>query len=102
MAKLFISEFSRQGRDIDGHLIPAVPLPERTAQTVAIASTSAQSAALDVGTGMVRLCADVTCSIAVGTNPTATADSLRLAANVPEYFSVQPGQSLKIAVISNT
>lgn len=69
-------------------------------QTVAIGGASAQSAAFNAATTLVRIHADSVCSILFGLNPTATATSARLAAGQTEYFGVYPGT--KVAVITNT
>jgi hypothetical protein len=50
-------------------------------------------------TAMIRVHTDAICSIAIGTAPTATTSTKRLAANQTEYFGVAPGQ--RIAVITN-
>lgn len=100
MATLYITELEEQGRDGNNQLAPAPQLPPVAQQTVAVGAGSIQSAALNARTRMVRLVSDVACSIDVGANPTATATSLRLSANVPEYFAVKAG--LKIAAIANS
>jgi len=74
--------------------------PAVTDQTVAISGSSAQSAAFNAKTYLVRIHTDSICSILFGANPTAAATNARLAANQTEYFIVQPGQ--KVAVISNS
>lgn len=100
MATLYITEFAStaiaQGQQIAAALIPVL-----VNQTVAIAGASAQSAALNAGTTLVRLNTDTACSILVGANPTATTSVMRMSAGATEYFVVQPNSALKIAVISN-
>jgi hypothetical protein len=104
MAKLYITEYFKIGRD--GNSLPIQSGLEDGSTTVDQTpisfSTSTQSAALNAKTVMVRVHTDSICSIAFGTNPTATTNNKRLAANTTEYFSVDPGKSLKIAVITNT
>lgn len=95
MAKVYISEYEDNGRSI-GAQEPS--LVEQT--PVAIGGTSAQSAAFAATTRIVRIHTDAICSIAFGSNPTATANSKRLAAGQTEYFGVQGGH--KVAVITNT
>lgn len=102
MATLYITEFSAQTRDGGGAVLPAALMPPIAEQTVAISGASAQSSALQPGTNFVRVSSDVVCSIKVGTNPTAAATNMRLAAGSVEYFAVLPSQTMKVAVISNT
>lgn len=101
MPNLYITEFQHEGVDAMGRIMPvakALPLAE---QKVSF-STSTQSAVLNANTTLVRLHTDSTCSVAFGTNPTATTSKMRLVSDQTEYFSVQPNSELKIAVISNT
>ncbi|MBP9714802.1 MAG: hypothetical protein KBD60_14140, partial [Sterolibacterium sp.] len=75
--------------------------PSITEQTpVVIGGGSLQSAAFNGATRVVRLHTDAICSVAFGANPTATANTKRMAANSTEYFGVEPGH--KVAVITNT
>ena len=99
MAKLYVTEFG--GTAASG--LPVGVAPPIVDQTpVVIGAGSLQSAAFDYATVLVRIHNDATspCSIAFGTNPTATANSMRIAANATEYFAVKGGQ--KVAVIQNT
>lgn len=99
MATLYIAEFTESAfGQIAGHA-PVAALPAVTEQTVAISGASAQSSAFGNQTEIIRVHTDTTCSILVGTNPTATAAKLRMVADQTEYFAVQPGD--KIAVITN-
>jgi hypothetical protein len=94
MAILNIAEFNGTG-----NVSPLTfNLPPVTTQNVTVGATSAQSAALNAQTRMVSLCADASCYIAVGVNPTAEAGSLYLPADCPTAFSVAGGH--KIAVIA--
>jgi hypothetical protein len=99
MAILYISEynslFAVPGQV--GQMAMGAPVVQ---QTVAIGAGSVQSAALGGTSNFIRVHTDVICSIAFGTNPTATVTSMRLAANQTEYFGVGPGT--KVAVIANT
>lgn len=69
-------------------------------QVVAIGAASVQSTAI-AGTkrAAVRLVATVDCHIAISKAPTATATSMLLAANQPEYFKLC--DDYKIAVIQD-
>jgi DUF917 family protein len=80
---------------------PMMGMPKVAGQTVAIGATTVQSAAFNANTQIIRLESDVVCSVEIGgANPVATAASQRMAAGVPEYFAVTPGD--KLAVITNT
>lgn len=103
MATLYITEFSNQARDAGGFLAGGVPqMPAVATQTVAIGAGSVASAAFNSATKMIRVHADAICSVKIGgTNPTAAATDMRMAANSPpEYFGVTAGD--KLAVIQNT
>ena len=94
MAKVYVTEFAA----IDLNVSREPPLAE---QTVAIGGGSVQcSNAFHASTRVIRVHTDAICSIALSGNPTATANTRRLAANQTEYFGVEGGQ--KIAVITNT
>lgn len=97
MATLYVAEFERP-RNQWVNIGNAPPIAE---QTVAITGASVQCTnAFNSKTALIRLKTDAICSIAIGTNPTATTSTMRLSAEDTEYFSVSP--NMKIAVISNT
>lgn len=96
MPLLYVTEF--QGNFSGLQLVLTPPITDQT--PVNFGSGVASSAAFQSFTRIVRLEADSICSIAWGTNPTATTSNMRLAAGMPEYFAVQGGQ--KVSVISNT
>jgi hypothetical protein len=101
MATLYVAEFNRLGLDRRGNEeVPIAQNPPVAEQTVAMSGTSAQSNAFSGKTTVIRVHTDAVCSILIGTNPTATAAKMRLAADQTEYFGVLPGD--KIAVITNT
>lgn len=100
MATLYITEFAAGGPDGRGIDQPAMRVPEVTTQVETITASSTQTNALQPSTTVIRLNTDVACHVAFGANPTATTSSLRLGPNATEYFSVQAGQSLKLAVIA--
>jgi len=94
MAKVYVTEFAA----IDLNVSREPPLAE---QTVAIGGGSVQcSNAFHASTRVIRVHTDAICSVAIGGNPTATANTRRLAANQTEYFGAEGGH--KIAVITNT
>jgi hypothetical protein len=100
MAKLYITEFAGQDLDMRGGLMPVALTPSVADQVLAIGGTSVQSAAFNAATGFVRLATDAVCSVKFGSAPTATVNTMRLAADSVEYLGVSPGD--KVAVISNT
>lgn len=100
MPTLFITEFAACGINDRGGLNPAVMAPSQADQTVAIGAGSAQSAALNAATNIVRLTSDVSCNVKFGMNPTATTSTMRLASGGVEYIGVPSGGTLKIAVIA--
>lgn len=100
MAKVYISEYVTAPIGNNGQLLAAGAEPSSTTQNVAIGGTSTQSSAFGTTTKFIRVHTDAICSFAIGANPTATANSARLAANSTEYFGVTPGQI--IAIITNT
>jgi len=94
MAKVYVAEFAA----IDLNVAREPPLAE---QVVAIGGGSVQcSNAFHASTRVIRVHTDAICSIAIGGNPTATANTRRMPANATEYFGVEGGQ--KMAVITNT
>ena len=97
---LYISEYVRSGISLNGQNLAAGEEPAIATQKIAIGGSSTQSAVFNADTKFIRVHAAAICSIAFGTNPTATTNSMRLAANQTEYFSVLPG--MRLAVITNT
>lgn len=97
---VYIQEYARQPIDRNNRLLPAGEEPAVTSQTVAVGASSTQSSPFNTLTGFVRVHTDVVCSVAFGANPTATATSMRMAANTTEFFGVTPGH--RVAVIQNT
>lgn len=109
MATLYITEFQALGQAslptyASGPNGPsqAALQPPVAEQTVAIGGASAASAAFNASTSLVRIHTDAICSVEFGTAPTATTSTARMVAGQTEYFGVVPGQSLKVAVITNT
>jgi hypothetical protein len=96
MATLYVTEFPPNMPSA----LQVASMPPIAEQTVAIGVGSAASNAFNGATGLVRLHADVVCSVAFGASPTAAATNARLAAGQTEYFAVRPG--MKVAVITNT
>lgn len=108
MASLYVTEYAGIGHVDPGYdgmsyLIPAqAPKgPPLADQKITITGSSAQTAAFNRYTKMIRVHVDVVCSVFIGgTNPAATTGNGRMAANQTEYFCVTPGD--KVAVIANT
>lgn len=103
MAVLYVTEFSDMsyaGNTDAAHDAPVEPA--LADQTVAIGVGSTQSNAFTNRTRFVRLNADAVCSVKFGTNPTASATTARLAANVDRIVGVPMGASFKVACITNT
>lgn len=99
MAKVYITEH-KNPRFSSGSPMPVLEHPPVTSQVVAIGGSSTQSSAFNTDTKIVCVHTDAVCSVEFGLNPTATANSRRLAANSTEFFDVSQGH--KIAVITNT
>lgn len=102
MATLYIAEIVDVALSRHGSPPELAQVPPVAEQTVAIGGSSTQSSAFGSTTRVVRVHVDSICSIAFGTNPTATTSTMRMAAGQTEYFAVPVGQSYKIAVIQNT
>lgn len=101
MPNLYITEFAQEGIDALGRVMPvAAALP--VAEQKVVFSTSVQSATLSANTTLVRLHSDGVCSVAFGTNPTATTSNMRLGIGQTEYFAVQANSGLRIAAVNNT
>ncbi len=100
MAFAFISEYLRQSRDGVSMTIPAGQEPALRVQRVPISGTSVQAEAFNSKTTFVAINVDVTCSLAFGADPTATASSMRMPQDATMFFGVKPGD--KVAFISNS
>lgn len=75
---------------------PVVP-ESITVQTALVATgTSAQSAALSAGTVIALVQSDEAVYVAMGTNPTATANDYRIQAGGEQFFAVRPGWKIAI------
>lgn len=98
MSTLHITEFVNQSQDGRDYPAPIAQLPPLTQQAVTISGTSAQSATLNAATKMVRVIADAACALEFGTDPTATASSMRLESGSAEYFGI--AGTMKIAAIT--
>ncbi len=95
-ASCYVSEFIQAGDS--GVQVAKQPAVDQTA--IAVSASSAQSAAFQPSTKLIRINCDVVVSFVVGVNPTATANNARLPTGVVEYFQVN-GSQMKIAFITN-
>jgi hypothetical protein len=102
MATLYIAEFERTASSPDGRFSAQIAEAAPVAEQAVTFSTTTQSAAFNVATRFVRIHTDAICSIAFGTNPTATTAKMRMVAGATEYFSVPRGESYKVAAVTNT
>jgi hypothetical protein len=110
MSVITITEYAGLAYPQVGGIQAQVPQePPLAEQAIAITGSTAQSAAFNAATTLVRINIDGTaaCAITFGTNPTATtpsagAGSGRLAANQTEFRGVPRGQSYKVAFIATT
>ena len=102
MAKVYITEY--QGTLVlIGNNAGVAMGPEIVNQSpITSSGTSQPSAAMNAATNLIRIHTDGIISISIGTNPTASTSTARMAANQTEYFGVAAGQGIKVAVITNT
>ena len=101
MATLYVAEFPHSDAEY-GSRTQAARVPPITEQAMVFGASSSASSAFTSQTKLVRLHTDAICSVAFGTSPTAAATNARLAANQTEYFAVNEGSAMKVAVITNT
>lgn len=98
MAFIYISEFTALA-NVSG--CPVAMMPPVAEQRVAIGAET-DSNAFNAATRYIRVQNDAICSIAIGTAPTASTSTLRLAADSTEYFAVPLNAGYKLSVITNT
>jgi hypothetical protein len=100
MANLIVTEFIAAFRagELQAGFSPVA------SQTVAIGgSTAATTNACNGSTGLIRVYAEADCNIAIAAAPNAgTGIIIPLAAGQYDYFAVDPGTAMKVAVISRT
>lgn len=103
MAVLYVTEFASIGSTTqNAQPMQVTAQPVVAEQTVAIGAGSVASAAFNANTRLIKLHTDAICSVKFGTAPTATATTMRMAANESQYFAVPSNQAYKVAVITNT
>lgn len=100
MAKVYITEY-QSAQIWMGQGVSIAMGPELVNQSPITSSGSSQSSsAFGANTNMIRVHTDGIISISIGTSPTASTSTARMAANQTEYFGVVPGH--KLALITNT
>ena len=99
MASLYITEYARATIDALTNL-PTPEEPPVATQKVTYTGTAAASAAFNAETRFISYHSDGICSVAFGTDPTATVAFPRKAASVDYFAGVKPG--MKISAIVNT
>lgn len=100
MTKLYVTEYPFANTTIA--MEGGLGQEPGTDQVVDYTAGAAASTAFKANTQMVRIHNDSICSVLFGTNPTATTNNKRMAANSTEYFVVPAGQSYKVSAITNT
>lgn len=100
MSILDVTEYNELAFAGKGGIVMAGQEPRRINQQLAVGGASVVSAAFDSATRFIRVHTDVPCRIEIGSDPTASGASMRMAASQTEYLGVRPG--LKIAVITTT
>lgn len=95
MAKAWITEY-QSAKGLSNELMQ-VPYKIVNEQTVTF-TTSTQSTAFVTGANMIRIHADAACHYTIGSNPTATTDSIPLNATTTDFHGVDEGE--KIALIA--
>lgn len=105
MAILNITYFENLGRDSQGTTVLVGELPKKGTQALTY-TANAVSEAIPKKTRFVRLLADADAYVEVGTAPVATVASMKLEANVSEYFGLKSilvrAGTLKIAAYDGT
>jgi hypothetical protein len=109
-AFMYVTEYvGLATRQIAGSVAQVPQEPPLVEQAIAISATSAQSAAFNANTTLVRVHIDGSgpAGVTFGLNPTATVESGglgsgRFAANQTEYRSVTRGLGMKVAGIVTT
>lgn len=100
MPTLYITEFANTGNSNTAPSTAMAAQPPIAEQIVTIGAGSTQSAAFNAATKFVRLFTDTACGIAFNANPTAGANSARMAANSTEYFGVPQNNAFKVATLT--
>ena len=96
-SNLYIREY-RSIAIVNSSQVQVAPEPGTDQSVVSFAAGTANSAAFASTTRIVRLICDAQCSVLFGPSGSTTATNANsfLAAGVPEYFAVQPGQIVSV------
>jgi hypothetical protein len=95
MAVAYIQEYEKLAVDGSGFTIQAGKEPALASQAV-IFTTSVASAAFQERTRFIRVSCNANANLAFGLAPTATATSMEVQADTPEFFGVIQGQKVAI------
>ena len=93
MAIIYISEYKNLARDESGQVIQAGQEPALATQAVTF-TTSVASAAFNSLTRFVRISCNANANLSFGLAPTATATTMEVQADTPEFFGVIAGQKV--------
>jgi hypothetical protein len=96
MSTAYVTELTALATHMTGAQIAQMP---PIAEQKVTFTTSTQSSAFNAATRYIRVHPTSICSIAIGSDPTATTSTMRLAADQVEYFGVTAGH--KIAFVDN-
>ena len=99
MSKLWIREYKSRLADARARELPVAAEPGNGTQTVTFTGSSVQSNPFQGDTGYVAVTADAPFHYEVGSDPTATGDSLPVGEKSILFFAVTPGH--RIAVIES-
>ena len=99
MSKLWIREYKSRLADARARELPVAAEPGNGTTTVTFTDSSVQSNPFQTDTGYVAITADAAFHYEVGSDPTATVDSLPVGAQSLMFFAVTPGH--KVAVIGS-
>lgn len=98
MTTLNVVEFEEMALDNNGNLIQVPICPPVASQNVTF-TTSTQSSALNDRTRFVMVLSSGAAYIKFGANPTAVAGDIAIPGEVPLFFGVRKGASLKVAAL---
>lgn len=93
-ATIFVTEITSAPPTVV--IYQAAKTPFITVQHVQVSASSVRTFAFSSTTGLIRVISDTACHIVINNLPTATTNDTYLAANVAEYFIVNPGDELAV------
>lgn len=89
MAKLYISEYSQMGYDLNGNAIPIPVEPGMDQDPIDFTSGENKSVSFNESTRFIGIHSDTDFHYLIGSDPTATVNSKRRSAGGVEYVQVQ-------------